>query len=135
VPGDAWWELQANHNLCCCAEAQPNQVSKDSQKSHFVIDVPMLLHLRFSHCRFFPKDSADANATRSGNVVPGLVVDTSITSPILFDFYLTPHEGIQVKLLALYLLLDTITPTFQKKKKKKKKKKKMKRREKKKWNF
>ena len=44
--------------------------------------------------RFIAANPADQ--TRSGNLVPGLVVDTHITSPILFDYYMISHEGIQV---------------------------------------
>ncbi|CAN8067705.1 unnamed protein product [Agarophyton chilense] len=46
------------------------------------------------HTRFFPggKDSSDG---RSGNILPGTVVDTGITSNEYYDFYLNSHAGIQ----------------------------------------
>ncbi|XP_078436610.1 protein argonaute MEL1-like [Wolffia australiana] len=45
------------------------------------------------HTRLFPVDSKDAD--RSGNVLPGTVVDTGICHPTQFDFYLCSHAGIQ----------------------------------------
>ncbi|XP_043699782.1 protein argonaute 5 [Telopea speciosissima] len=45
------------------------------------------------HTRLFP---ADPNRTdRSGNILPGTVVDTKICHPTEFDFYLCSHAGIQ----------------------------------------
>lgn len=44
------------------------------------------------HTRLFP---ADHNKDRSNNIVPGTVVDTTITHPREFDFYLCSHAGIQ----------------------------------------
>ncbi|KAF9350130.1 hypothetical protein BGX26_011661 [Mortierella sp. AD094] len=44
------------------------------------------------HARFFP-DRGDSD--RSGNCVPGTVVDTVITHPTEFAFYLQSHSGIQ----------------------------------------
>lgn len=45
------------------------------------------------HARFFPikTDSAD----KSGNVLPGTVVESEITHPSQFDFYLCSHPGLQ----------------------------------------
>lgn len=43
--------------------------------------------------RFLPMNRADSD--RSGNCVPGLVVDTDITHPFEFDFYLQAHAAIK----------------------------------------
>jgi eukaryotic translation initiation factor 2C len=43
--------------------------------------------------RLFPGDRD--NQDRSGNVLPGTVVDTGITHPSQFDFYLNSHAGLQ----------------------------------------
>ncbi|PVV02580.1 hypothetical protein BB560_002963, partial [Smittium megazygosporum] len=43
--------------------------------------------------RLFPIRSEDTE--RSGNCMPGTVVDTSIVSPAIYDFYLQSHSGIQ----------------------------------------
>jgi eukaryotic translation initiation factor 2C len=48
------------------------------------------------HIRFFAKNARARNDTdRSGNVVAGTVVDSVITTPNSFDFYLVSHGGIQ----------------------------------------
>ncbi|KAG0297373.1 eukaryotic translation initiation factor 2C, 2 [Linnemannia gamsii] len=43
--------------------------------------------------RFFPMDKRDSD--RSGNCESGTVVDSMITHPIEFDFYLQSHAGLQ----------------------------------------
>ncbi|KAI8802950.1 Piwi domain-containing protein [Cladochytrium replicatum] len=45
------------------------------------------------HARFFPMRREDAD--RSGNVLPGTVVDSGCTHPSEFDFYLASHPGLQ----------------------------------------
>lgn len=45
------------------------------------------------HMRFIPKNAKDAEA--SGNVPPGLCVDSNVCHPQGFDFYLNSHAGIQ----------------------------------------
>ncbi|KAI8923006.1 Piwi domain-containing protein [Entophlyctis helioformis] len=45
------------------------------------------------HARFFPIRKEDSD--RSGNVLPGTVVETGITHPFEFDFYLCSHPGLQ----------------------------------------
>ncbi|KAK4409024.1 protein argonaute MEL1 [Sesamum angolense] len=48
------------------------------------------------HTRLFPADHGDKRTTdRSGNILPGTVVDTRICHPHEFDFYLCSHAGIQ----------------------------------------
>ncbi|KNA05809.1 hypothetical protein SOVF_186940 [Spinacia oleracea] len=45
------------------------------------------------HTRLFPVDNKMTD--RSGNILPGTVVDTKICHPSEFDFYLCSHAGIQ----------------------------------------
>jgi eukaryotic translation initiation factor 2C len=45
------------------------------------------------HARFFPVDIKDADKT--GNCMPGTVVDSDICHPTEFDFYLLSHPGLQ----------------------------------------
>ncbi|KAI8917692.1 Piwi domain-containing protein [Powellomyces hirtus] len=45
------------------------------------------------HTRFFPLKKEDAD--KSGNVLPGTVVEAGITHPAEFDFYLASHPGLQ----------------------------------------
>ncbi|KAK9175701.1 hypothetical protein WN944_027708 [Citrus x changshan-huyou] len=48
------------------------------------------------HTRLFPGDHNRRDLTdRSGNILPGTVVDTHICHPTEFDFYLNSHAGIQ----------------------------------------
>ncbi|KAI1316264.1 hypothetical protein EDD11_010172 [Mortierella claussenii] len=46
------------------------------------------------HARFFP-EGRNADKDRSGNCVPGTVIDTVLTHPSEFCFYLQSHAGIQ----------------------------------------
>jgi hypothetical protein len=47
--------------------------------------------------RLFP-DPADISSSdgRTGNTKPGTVVDTVITAPLKYEFFLNSHAGIQV---------------------------------------
>lgn len=45
------------------------------------------------HTRLFPENDSDAD--NSGNVNPGTIVDTSITSADGFDFFLNSHAGLK----------------------------------------
>jgi eukaryotic translation initiation factor 2C len=48
------------------------------------------------HARFFGGSSTKpSDLDRNGNVVAGTVIDTGITSPNVWDFYLNSHAGIQ----------------------------------------
>ncbi|KAK1296146.1 Protein argonaute MEL1 [Acorus calamus] len=50
------------------------------------------------HTRLFPANHGDRRSTvRSGNILPGTVVDRTICHPTGFDFYLCSHAGIQSK--------------------------------------
>ncbi|KAJ3190960.1 hypothetical protein HK101_008206 [Irineochytrium annulatum] len=45
------------------------------------------------HARFFPIRKEDSD--KSGNVLPGTVIETGITHPSEFDYYLCSHPGLQ----------------------------------------
>ncbi|CAG8488744.1 11583_t:CDS:10 [Funneliformis caledonium] len=45
------------------------------------------------HTRFFPLDKRDSD--RTGNCLPGTVIESGITHPYEFDFYLQSHAGLQ----------------------------------------
>uniref|UniRef100_U9UWV0 Piwi-domain-containing protein n=1 Tax=Rhizophagus irregularis (strain DAOM 181602 / DAOM 197198 / MUCL 43194) TaxID=747089 RepID=U9UWV0_RHIID len=45
------------------------------------------------HTIFFPLDKRDAD--RTGNCLPGTVIESTITHPFEFDFYLQSHPGLQ----------------------------------------
>lgn len=47
------------------------------------------------HTRLFCVNKEDESGT-SGNIPPGTTVDSGITHPTDFDFYLCSHPGVQV---------------------------------------
>ncbi|KAJ7570729.1 hypothetical protein O6H91_01G133100 [Diphasiastrum complanatum] len=78
------YELDAIRKACASLEAnyQPPVTFVVVQKRH--------------HTRLFANDHNDRNMTdRSGNILPGTVVDSKICHPTEFDFYLCSHAGIQ----------------------------------------
>jgi eukaryotic translation initiation factor 2C len=47
--------------------------------------------------RLFPDPSdPSSNDGRTGNIKPGTVVDTVITAPLKYEYFLSSHAGIQV---------------------------------------
>lgn len=74
-------ELKAIHTACYELEAgyRPAITWVVVQKRH--------------HTRFFPMTKA--NADRSGNCFAGTLVETDVTHPTEFDFYLQSHAGLQ----------------------------------------
>lgn len=57
---------------------------------------PMITYIivtKRHHARFFALNREDAD--RSGNILPGTVIDQGITSRDYYDFYLNSHAGIQ----------------------------------------
>lgn len=78
------YELDAIRKACASLEPgyQPPVTFIVVQKRH--------------HTRLFPNNHSDrSNTDRSGNILPGTVVDTQICHPTEFDFYLCSHAGIQ----------------------------------------
>ncbi|KAH7849364.1 hypothetical protein Vadar_016819 [Vaccinium darrowii] len=78
------YELDAIRKACASLEPsyQPPVTFIVVQKRH--------------HTRLFANNHNDKSSTdKSGNVLPGTVVDTKICHPTEFDFYLCSHAGIQ----------------------------------------
>ncbi|CAI9766500.1 unnamed protein product [Fraxinus pennsylvanica] len=78
------YELDAIRKACASLEPnyQPPVTFVVVQKRH--------------HTRLFPNNHQDRHAVdRSGNILPGTVVDSKICHPTEFDFYLCSHAGIQ----------------------------------------
>ncbi|KAL8263040.1 hypothetical protein R6Q59_024389 [Mikania micrantha] len=68
-----------------------------SLEENYMPPVTFIVVQKRHHTRFFPDRHGDRNSTdRSGNILPGTVVDTKICHPTEFDFYLCSHAGIQV---------------------------------------
>ncbi|XP_028756822.1 protein argonaute 5-like isoform X2 [Neltuma alba] len=77
-------EMEAIRKACASLEEgyQPRVTFLVVQKRH--------------HTRFFPVDHNSRDQTdKSGNILPGTVVDTRICHPREFDFYLNSHAGIK----------------------------------------
>ncbi|GER56724.1 argonaute 1 [Striga asiatica] len=78
------YELDAIRKACASLEPnyQPTVTFVVVQKRH--------------HTRLFANNHQDRHAVdRSGNILPGTVVDSKICHPTEFDFYLCSHAGIQ----------------------------------------
>ncbi|KDP32340.1 hypothetical protein JCGZ_13265 [Jatropha curcas] len=78
------YELDAIRKACASLEPsyQPPVTFVIVQKRH--------------HTRLFPSNYNNRSSTdKSGNILPGTVVDSKICHPTEFDFYLCSHAGIQ----------------------------------------
>ena len=64
---------------------QPNALPK----------ISIIVSVKRHHTRFYP--TTENNASRSGNIRPGTVVDRGVTQARYWDFYLAAHECIQGK--------------------------------------
>ncbi|XP_059627105.1 protein argonaute MEL1-like [Cornus florida] len=67
-----------------------------SLEENYLPPVTFVVVQKRHHTRLFPVDHSDRNSTdRSGNILPGTVVERVICHPTEFDFYLCSHAGIQ----------------------------------------
>ncbi|CAN8270652.1 unnamed protein product [Cochlearia groenlandica] len=68
----------------------------NSLQEGYVPRVTFVVVQKRHHTRLFPAQHGDrASTDKSGNILPGTVVDTKICHPNEFDFYLNSHAGIQ----------------------------------------
>jgi eukaryotic translation initiation factor 2C len=75
-------ELKALRKACIIARLRPK--------------ITFIIVTKRHHTRFFGANDTPPNALdRNRNVLPGTVVDSGITSPNTWDFYLNSHAGIQ----------------------------------------
>uniref|UniRef100_A0A7N0TFJ1 Uncharacterized protein n=1 Tax=Kalanchoe fedtschenkoi TaxID=63787 RepID=A0A7N0TFJ1_KALFE len=78
------YELDAIRKAC--ASLEPN----------YQPPVTFIVVQKRHHTRLFAGNHKDRSSTdKSGNILPGTVVDTKICHPTEFDFYLCSHAGIQ----------------------------------------
>ncbi|RLM86725.1 hypothetical protein C2845_PM04G04760 [Panicum miliaceum] len=67
-----------------------------SMQRDYLPPVTFVIVQKRHHTRLFPEVHGSRDLTdKSGNILPGTVVDTSICHPNEFDFYLCSHAGIQ----------------------------------------
>lgn len=66
------------------------------EKKLAILDVPVtaVIVAKRHNTRLFPT-SGPPNALPNGNVLPGTVVDSCITSPFYFDYFMVSHASIQ----------------------------------------
>ncbi|XP_047179597.1 protein argonaute MEL1 isoform X2 [Vigna umbellata] len=68
----------------------------NSLEENYLPPVTFVVVQKRHHTRLFPANHGARDTTdRSGNIMPGTVVDTTICHPREFDFYLNSHAGIQ----------------------------------------
>ncbi|RLN15945.1 uncharacterized protein C2845_PM02G02500 [Panicum miliaceum] len=81
------------------SEGQFSQVllyEMDAIRKGYLPPVTFIVVQKRHHTRLFPENHHARDQTdRSGNILPGTVVDTKICHPSGFDFYLCSHSGIQ----------------------------------------
>ena len=75
--------------LCCAVSLQAFATLSDTYQPPITFVVVQKRH----NTRLFPATERDGD--RSGNCVPGTVVDTGICHPTQFDFFLNSHAGLQ----------------------------------------
>ncbi|KAL6513810.1 argonaute 5 [Orobanche minor] len=103
-PHKPWLELDETRDGV--SEGQFNQVllhemdairkACNSIEENYMPKVTFVVVQKRHHTRLFPSNHGDRQSVdRSGNILPGTVVDTKICHPQEFDFYLCSHAGIQ----------------------------------------
>jgi len=79
-------EVQAFRNVAAKLAAAHDQADVMPSITYIVAQ-------KRNHARFFPTNDRDASG--NGNFDAGLVVDTAIVNPRMFDFHLLSHAGLQ----------------------------------------
>ena len=74
-------------------EIRAIQQACDSLEKGYAPKITFVVVQKRHHVRLFTTSNRDQD--RSGNVPAGTIVDTTITAPVLFDFFLVAHAGIQ----------------------------------------
>nr|GEX77620.1 argonaute/Dicer protein, PAZ [Tanacetum cinerariifolium] len=80
------WKLLTSCGVHACVSLEENYLPR----------VTFIVVQKRHHTRLFPANHNDrSNTDKSGNILPGTVVDTKICHPTEFDFYLCSHTGIK----------------------------------------
>ncbi|KAK6913992.1 Piwi domain [Dillenia turbinata] len=91
------YELDAIRKAC--ASLEPN----------YQPPVTFIVVQKRHHTRLFANNHRDRSSTdKSGNILPGTVVDSKICHPTEFDFYLCSHAGIQLSLSGVRNVLGSL---------------------------
>ncbi|OCL01970.1 stem cell self-renewal protein Piwi, partial [Glonium stellatum] len=68
-------------------QMQAAQISKQEPQ------ITAIVVTKRHHTRFYP--SPECEMTKKGNCIPGTVVDSGITNPVYFDFFLQSHDALE----------------------------------------
>jgi eukaryotic translation initiation factor 2C len=74
-------------------EKEVHAIKKASESLKANLKLTVIIVQKRHHVRLFPTDQGATD--RSGNCVPGTVIDTAITHPVEYNFYMQSHSGIQ----------------------------------------
>lgn len=80
-----------------CQELSPNETYEPA--------LTFIVVQKRHHTRFMPASDRDG-VGKCRNVPPGTTVDSVVTHPLDFDFFLCSHFRIQVRLAAFYPLIS-----------------------------
>ena len=98
--------LSVSENIhALAAEVEAIRAACSQLDNFYRPSITYVVARKHHHARFFPVARQDAD--RSGNTLPGTIVDCGITHPYEFDFYLCSHASLQgtsrpVHYVALY---------------------------------
>lgn len=83
-----------HHEIPRIRDAWDKAPASPGNKGPKLLQITTVVVTKRHHSRFYPLPNATGKEeiTKTENCVPGTVVDTSITSPYYFDFYLQSHE-------------------------------------------
>lgn len=87
---------EGQFNQVLLEEMHAIRTACQSLQADYLPRVTFVVVQKRHHTRLFAADHNDRRSTdKSGNILPGTVVDTTICHPTEFDFYLCSHAGIQ----------------------------------------
>ncbi|GJX90741.1 PAZ domain-containing protein [Tanacetum coccineum] len=85
--GNVLWDIEGQFNEVLLYEIDKIRKACLSLEQNYMPRVTFVVVQKRHHTRFFPVKHGDRGSTdKSGNVLPGTVVDTKICHPTEFDF-------------------------------------------------
>nr|XP_019005135.1 uncharacterized protein I203_01979 [Kwoniella mangroviensis CBS 8507]OCF68596.1 hypothetical protein I203_01979 [Kwoniella mangroviensis CBS 8507] len=84
---------EGQYDLCATIEMDRVKQAFKELDPKYNPKITLVICAKRHHMRFFAEDRRDTDKT--GNLLAGTVVDTDVTHPFAFDFYLQSHAGLQ----------------------------------------
>ncbi|WWD00595.1 hypothetical protein V866_007530 [Kwoniella sp. B9012] len=84
---------EGQYDLCATIEMDRVRQAFRELDPNYKPKITLIICAKRHHMRFFAEDRRDMDNT--GNLLPGTVVDSDVTHPYAFDFYLQAHAGLQ----------------------------------------